>query len=345
MIHKPRIKINSSYLVLELNNSFRQFCILNLETFGVILFNMNMKNMVLLTVCLALVTASASASTFMTDIPSIELMAYEKGKSAAEFKVISTTGFEKELEIVDLPEWLSCQPKAFLINRSKTPAIEVVADASNLKPGVHSADIMIKTANKKDAPEKFLLPVTFTIIPEKDKPTATPRSLDIKPGLVRVVMVNNPSNFPLTLDVKSLGFWIQTYPETIDVPANSSNLFWAKMTATHFAGGTYPSVIKLSNDFTTLEVPVRAIVTSGVEFNPESIGQSGPITMTNKLKNSVIVKPVKMDGVEFSFESASIAPGKSKIVNVKFTGEKKPDYISFAIVNGTNMAHNVKVDK
>lgn len=318
---------------------------MNLETAAVILFNMNMKKTVLLTVCLALVTATASASSFMTDLPSVELMAYEKGKSTASFKVISTTGFEKELSIGALPEWLACNPKGFLVNRSKTPDIEVVADATNLKPGVHTTDLIIQTANKNDTPEKYLLPVTFTVLSEKDKPTATPRSLDIKPGLVRVVMVNNPSDFAMTLDIKSLGFWIQTYPETIDVPAKSSNLFWVKMTATYFAGGTYPSTIKLSNDFTSLEVPVKAIVTSGVEFNPETMGDSGPLTMTNKLKNTVIVRPVKMDGVEFSHDNISIAPGKSKIVNVKFTGENKPDYISFNIVNGANMAHNVKVEK
>jgi uncharacterized cupredoxin-like copper-binding protein len=306
---------------------------------------MNMKKLVILAAMVLLVTATAAALTFMTDVPSIELMTYEKSKSSTTFNVISTRGFEKELVIGDLPEWLACQPKEFLINKTQTPKIEVTADASKLKPGVYSVEIVIKTANKKETYEEYSLPLTFSVLSETDKITSTPRSIDIKPGLARIIVINNPSNVDVTLNVKSSSFWIQTYPETIDIPAKGSNIIWAKMTAMNMGGGVYPSMINISNDFTNLEIPVKAVVSSGVEFNPDSISESGSITLTNKLKNLVVVKPVVVDGVEFNAENITLQPGKSKTINVKFTGDKKPDYVSFAVINGTASGHNIRVIK
>lgn len=306
---------------------------------------MDMKKMLFLAAAIIMVAASAAAATFVTEPRSIELMTYENGKSSTNFKVVSIRGFEKQLSIDNLPDWVTCNPKDFLINRSATPVVELTADASKLKPGLHQAEIVIKTSSNKDALEEYTLPVNFTVLPESEKPSSTPRSIDIKPSLVRIIVINNPSKSNMTFDIKSSGFWIQTYPETIDVPAQSSNMFWVKMTATHFAGGVYPSTITISNDFTSFDIPVKAVVSSGIEFNPDSISESGPISLTNKLKNTVLVRPVKVSGVEFSVDSVSLAPGKSKTINVKFTGETKPDYISFGITNGTNLGHNIKVNK
>lgn len=330
---------------MELFECNAVFVILNLESLNTILFNMNMKKMLFLAAAIALVATSVSAATFVTEPRSINLTIYEKGKSAASFKVVSITGFEKQLSIGNLPEWVTCQPKDILINRSTTPVVELTADASDLKPGNHQASIIIKTSSNKDNPEEVTLPVNLTVLPESEKPTATPRSIDIKPNLSRIIVINNPSKTSMTFDIKSSGFWIQTYPETVDVPAQSSNMIWVKMTATHFAGGVYPSTVTISNDISSFEIPVKAMVSSGIEFSPDSMSESGSITMTNKLKNTVLIRPAKINGVEFSVDNVSLAPGKSKAINVKFTGEPKPEYISFGIVNGTNSGHIIRVIK
>lgn len=321
------------------------FVILNLESSNGILFNMNMKKMLFLVAAIVMASASVWAATFVAEPGIIELTLYEKNKTTTSFNVISTRGFEKELSIDSLPDWISCQPKTFLINKTTSPTIKVDIDASKLEPGQHQTEIQIKTASSRDALERISLPVTIHVLPESDKPTATPRSIDIKPGLVRIIVINNPSKTNMSFNVKSSAFWIQTYPDIVDVPAQGSNLIWVKMTASHFAGGVYPSTLTVSSDIASFDIPIKAVVSSGIEFNPESITDSGSITMTNKLKNTVIVKPANIAGVEFSAASASIPPGKSKIINIKFTGDTKPDYITFDIFNGTNKAHNIKVNK
>ena len=330
---------------MELFECNAVFVILNLESLNTILFNMNMKKMLFLIAAMVFAAVTVSAATITTNPESINLVTYENGKSNASFKVISMTGFEKQLSLDKIPEWVTCQPKNFIVNRSTSPVIELTVDASKLKAGKHQATLVIKNSSENNTHEECYLPINFTVLPENEKPTATPRSIDIKPNLSRMIIINNPSKTNMTFDIKSSVFWIQTYPETVDVPAQSSNMIWVKMTATNFAGGVYPSTVTISNDISSFEIPVKAVVSSGIEFSPDSMSESGSITMTNKLKNTVLITPVRVDGIEFDFNSASIAPGKSKTINVKFTSETKPDFVTFRIINGTNYAHNIRVIK
>jgi hypothetical protein len=306
---------------------------------------MDMKKILMMFVATMLVINSVYAIAFVIEPNSVNMTVLEKGKTKSTIQVRSPNGFEKMVKIEENPEWLGCDPTEFKISGGNSQTINLNVDSASLKPGLYNSVLILKNITPGDRGEKVNVPVSLTVVSEKDQISAVPRSIDIMPGVSRVIFIKNPSDFPLNATISSSNFWIQVYPNRIDIPANGSNLIWVKMIPVGLGGGIYPSSLSVETELSTLTIPVKGIVSSGIEFNPETVLGSGPLTLTNKLKRSVLVQPMETENVTYSVKSVDIPAGASKIINVKFIGETKPEYLSFTIINGTNLVHNIKVAK
>lgn len=307
---------------------------------------MDMKKLTFVAVLSVFVATQVFAASLVVTPRSVAMIAKENESVKGYAKVITPSGFEKKVRIENIPDWLKVEPTEFMIDRANPQKqVALTASASGLKVGEYNANLRIKNANENDKPEFVILPVILTVIPAKNELTATPRSIEVKPGISRSISVYNPTGEDIKAKVTSSSFWIVTYPETIDIPAKRSAVIWAKMSDKYLPGGNYTSTIDCVSPIGKLQIPVKTIIDSGLEFNPDSISDSGPITITNKLKRSVVVKPTQIEGVSFDLKKIDLAEGKSKIIKVTFTSDKKPDYLKFSITGGLNICHNVKVNK
>lgn len=319
--------------------------LLNLEPAGSILFNMDMKKILLMLACVLTATVAASSMSFMTTPRSLTFLAYQNKTSQASFKVISPTGFEKNIKISKLPEWITCDPVEMKINRKLTPVVKVTANAGTMKPGQYTSEILLDNVTEGDPEETFSVPVNFTVIDEKDVINTTPRAVDITPGITKVVVINNPTDIAMDVNIQSSQFWVQVYPLSLDIQPKSTGLIWVKMNSTGLGGGTYNSVVKITSPLSTIELPVKSVISCGLEFNPETLMDSGPVSIKNVTKKIIVLKTWTTKGVEFSSKSLNLDPGQTKTLNIKFTEDKKPDYITFTVYNGTNKTYNLKVAK
>jgi uncharacterized cupredoxin-like copper-binding protein len=306
---------------------------------------MDMKKLVFLLMLLMLVTTQAYGSVMVVTPKVLSILADGNEPATAYFMVIAPNGYEKNLKIDNIPEWLDVDPVEFVINRSNTQQVKVATIPNKLKPGQYNANLRVFNVTENDTKNEAFISVVVHVMEGTAQIASVPRSIEIKPGQTKVLILSNPTGKDITISLKSSIFWIQLYPEIVSISANSSTLVWAKMTATHIPGGTYPSSIDVESELGKTEIPVKTTVVSGVEFNPDSISDSGTITMTNKMKRSVIVKAGQVEGVEFDFAKHDMKPGESKVIKVKFTGDTKPDYIGFSITGGLKPGHNVRVVK
>ena len=309
------------------------------------MFNMDMKKILLMLTCLLTATVSASSMSFMTTPRSLTFLAYQNKTSQASFKVISPSGFEKIIKISKMPDWIACDQSEMKINRKLTPVVKVTATAGTMKSGQYTSEILLDNITEGDPEETFSVPVNFTVIDEKDVVNTTPRAVDITPNITKVVVINNPTDIALNLNIQSSQFWVQVYPLSLDVQPKSTSLIWVKMNSTGLGGGTYNSVVKIASQLSTVELPVKSVISCGLEFNPETLMGSGPVSIKNLTKKIVVLKTWTTKGVEFSSKSLSFDPGQTKTLNIKFTEDKKPDYITFTVYNGTNKTYNLKVAK
>lgn len=306
---------------------------------------MNMKKLIFVAVLLVFVATQVIAVTVTVAPRAVSLTAKENESVIGYAKVVAPGGFEKKIKIVNVPEWLKVEPLEFTISRTNHQQVKLTASSSGLKPGSYNANLTVRNVTENDKPDFATLAVLFSVLSGKNELSAIPRSIEMKPGVSRTISISNPTNSDLSAKISSSSFWIQVYPERIDIPEQSTAIVWAKMTEKYLPGGNYSSTIICDSPIGKLVIPVKTVVESGIEFNPDTISDSGPITITNKLKKPVIVRPVFSDGVSFDLKRIDIAPGKSKIVKVTFTTNTKPDYIGFSITGALNNAHNIKVSK
>ncbi len=306
---------------------------------------MDMKKLIFVAVLSIFTATQVFAISVIVAPRSVSMIAKENESAVGYAKVIAPNGFEKKIRIENIPDWLKVEPIEFTINRSNQQQVKLTASSNGLKIGDYNANLSITNVTENDKPDSVTLSVLFSVIEGKKELTASPRSIQIKQGMTRTVIVSNPLNEDIEATVSSSMFWVQVYPEKLGIPAHGSAIIWAKMTAKDLPGGNYASVINCESSIGKLQIPVQTVIESGVEFNPDTIVGSGPVTITNKLKNTVVIKPIPVEGVTFSSSKFEIGSGKSKTLKITFTGDKKPDYIAISITGGQKNVHNLKVMK
>lgn len=307
---------------------------------------MNMKKLIFVAVLSVFAVAQVFAAGIVVNPRSVRLIAKENQSAKTTLKVITPSGYEKKIRIENIPDWLKVEPVEFLVNRSnQQQEIRLTASTNGLKLGDYNANLTIRNVTENDKPDFAILAVVLSVVKGEIELSATPRSIEIRQGVTRTISVSNPTGDDITAKITSSSFWIQTYPEQIDIPSHGSALIWAKMTEKYLPGGSYTSTIDCASPIGKLQIPVKTVVESGLEFNPDTISASGSVTITNKLKRPVIVKPSAVNGVTFDQKKLDISEGKSKIIKITFTSDKKPDYIKFTIMGGLKQDHNLKVSK
>ena len=308
-----------------------------------------MKRKIIVTVSLLalLVVGTVYARGLIVLSPSeVQLAAKADSTVISKVDIINGTTFDQDYTVESSADWLQLDHKEGKVLVRQPSELKLTCSTKDMKPGMHVAQIYVnEVTDDPSGGASAMLNVSLKVYESDPRLVFVPRSAYIGLGQVMTIMVLNPSEIDLNVDIMPKDPWVLVYPPTLEIPSRSMRVVVIKTSSTAVSAGSFPTSLDIKGGGIEVNYPVVVNVESGLSFNPsEIITNEGQIVVTNNLKKRVVIEARQATGLEIDLKPFALQPKAKKIYNFKLL-ENHPDAITFRFSGALTDTQNIPIKK
>lgn len=308
-----------------------------------------MKRKIIVTVSLLalLVVGTVYARGLIVLSPSeVQLAAKADSTVISKVDIINGTTFDQDYTVESSADWLQLDHKEGKVLVRQASELKLTCSTKDMKPGMHVAQIYVnEVTDDPSGGASAMLNVSLKVYESDPRLEFVPRSAYIGLGQVMTIMVLNPSEIDLNVDIMPKDPWVLVYPPTLEIPSRSMRVVVIKTSSTAVSAGSFPTSLDIKGSGIEVNYPIVINVESGLSFNPsEIITNEGQIIVTNNLKRKVVIEAGQATGLEIDSRSFVLQPKVKKIYNFKLL-ENHPDTITFMLRGALTDTQNIPIKK
>ncbi|NLI40051.1 MAG: hypothetical protein GX421_02515 [Caldisericales bacterium] len=308
---------------------------------------MKHKIIVIASVMLLLVAGTVYARGLIV-LSQTELQLAAKIDSTVVSKVgiINATTFDQDYRVTSNADWVKPDHAEGKLLVKQPAELKLTCSTKGMEPGMHVAQVYVnEVTDDPSGGASATLNVSMKVYESDPRLEFVPRSAYLGLGQILTIMVLNPSEIDLNVEVVPKDPWLFVYPNALEIPSRSMRVLLVRTSPTAIMAGSFPTSISIKGSGIEANYPVVVNVESGLTFNPgEIITKEGQIVVTNNLKRKVVIEASQAIGLEIDSKPFVLQPKAKKIYNFKLL-ENHPSEITFMFRGALADTQNIPIKK